>query len=219
MSAQDLDTLLRGQPLLALTIVAILLAIAAQMIAARRPALAGLLRNTAYLGLAAAGILTVVGFALGNRHSDAALWFDRTRPATIEGGETVIALRPDGHFWVRAELNGEPVDFLIDTGATYTSLSREVAERAGVTMSQDNEGRLLDTANGTVVARMGTARTLRFGGILAQDLPLAVLPDASGDTAVIGMNLLSRLKRWRVEDDRLILTPGAPVSNRQGAQE
>nr|WP_246543756.1 TIGR02281 family clan AA aspartic protease [Novosphingobium profundi] len=200
------------QPLLALTIGAIVLAVAAQMVARRHPGLGVGMRNAAYLGMLVAGLLTVVGFASHNRTSDAALWLDHTQAALIEGGETVVAMRADGHFWVKAALNGEPVEFLIDTGATYTTVPQTIAERAGLTLAENGEGRLLDTANGTVVARMASARSLDFGNIETRGLALAVLPDAQNDTAVIGMNLLSQLASWRVEDQRLILAP-RPASN------
>jgi aspartyl protease family protein len=203
----DLGHLAFEQPLLALTIAAILLGVAAGMFMATRPRLGQALRNTAYLGLVAALLLTVAGLARHNDRSDAALWLDRTRPAQIVGRETVIAKRVDGHFWVEAQLDGQPVDFLIDTGATYTGVSRRVAERVGLADVPGDKGMILDTANGPIVARLGLADSLRFGGIEANALPIAIAPDTEVDTNVIGMNLLSQLKAWRVEGDRLVLTP------------
>ncbi|HUD27781.1 MAG TPA: aspartyl protease family protein, partial [Novosphingobium sp.] len=68
-------------------------------------------------------------------------------------------------------------------------------------------GVILETANGPIVARMAEADSLRFGGIEANALPVAIGPDGEVETNVIGMNLLSQLAAWRVEDNRLILTP------------
>jgi len=51
-------------------------------------------------------------------------------------GEIRIRQSPDGHFWVTAEVNGEPARFLVDSGATTTSLSRETARRAGIVPSR-----------------------------------------------------------------------------------
>ena len=65
------------------------------------------------------------------------------------------------------------------------------------------------------VFRLVAARTfvlvvsLFFFFLLARDLDAVVAPGL-GDTNVIGMNLLSRLKAWRVEDNTLILVPNAP---------
>ncbi|WP_159978012.1 MULTISPECIES: TIGR02281 family clan AA aspartic protease [unclassified Novosphingobium] len=207
MNLGELGEFLFDQPLLTLTIAAILLAVGAGMLAASRPRIGHALRNTAYLGLVAALLLTVAQLAGHNNRSEAALWLDRTRPAEIVGKETVIAMRADGHFWVEAQLNGEPVDFLIDTGATYTGVSKRVAQRVGLQPDADDDGVLLDTANGTIVARMASANSLRFGGIEANSLPVAIGPDGEVDTNVIGMNLLSQLASWRVESSRLILVP------------
>ena len=216
-SDDGLGAYLSAQPLLALTIVAILVAVSAGMLASQRPALADWLRKGAYAGMALAGLLTVAHLITTNRTSRAAMMFDRARPAGIEGNETVIAKRGDGHFWVRARLNGVPVDFLVDTGATYTAVSGSVAARAGLfdESEETHEGRVLDTANGPVVVAMARAASLSFGAIDARGIELAVLPDSAdeaGDaedagTNVIGMNLLSGLSAWRVEGDRLILTP------------
>jgi aspartyl protease family protein len=207
MNMGELATFLFDQPLMALTILAILLAVGAGMLAATRPRLGQAMRNAGYLGLVAALLLTVAQLAGHNSRSDAALLLDRTRPAEIVGSETVIAMRADGHFWVEAQLNGTPVEFLIDTGATYTGVSRRVAERVGLRPDANDAGVILETANGPIVARMAEADSLRFGGIEANALPVAIGPDGEVDTNVIGMNLLSRLGAWRVEDNRLILVP------------
>ncbi|EJL35242.1 TIGR02281 family clan AA aspartic protease [Novosphingobium sp. AP12] len=207
MNLAELGGFLFDQPLMTLTIIAILLAVGAGMLAATRPRLGQAMRNAGYLGLVAALLLTVAQLAGHNSRSDAALLLDRTRPAEIVGSETVIAMRADGHFWVEAQLNGTPVEFLIDTGATYTGVSRRVAERVGLRPDANDAGVILETANGPIVARMAEADSLRFGGIQANALPVAIGPDGEVDTNVIGMNLLSRLGAWRVEENRLILVP------------
>ncbi len=67
----------------------------------------------------------------------------------------------------------------------------------------------MDTANGTVQADMTTIGELRFGNVAARGLDAIIAPGL-GPTNVIGMNLLSRLKSWRVEDGVLILVPHNP---------
>ena len=207
MNLGELGSFLYEQPLLALTIAAILLAVLASMVSTSRPRLSHGLRNSAYLGLGAALLLTVAEQAGHNTRSEAAFWLDRTRPAAVEGGQTVVSQRVDGHFWVEAQLNGAPAEFLIDTGATYTGVSQSTARHAGLTPDADNDGMVLDTANGPIVARKATAGSLRFGGIEATGLTIVITPDTESDTNVIGMNLLSQLESWRVEGNKLILVP------------
>ncbi|WP_395333667.1 TIGR02281 family clan AA aspartic protease [Novosphingobium sp. BL-8H] len=207
MNLGELSQFLYEKPLMGLTIAAILVSMLAGMLTMRYPRLSHGLRNTAYLGLTAALLLTVASLASNAHRSDAALWLDQVRPASIQGTQTVLPLRTDNHFWVEAQLNGEPVNFLIDTGATYTGISQSVARRAGIVPDQGDEGVMLDTANGTIVARMATASSLRFGSIEATSLPIAIGPDNEVETNVIGMNLLSQLGSWRVQNNQLILEP------------
>lgn len=207
MNLRELGQLLFENPLLALTVAAILLAVLAGMLAATRPRIGLVLRNASYLGLAAVLLLTVAELAGHNTRSEAAMWLDRTRPAAVEGGETVISQRVDGHFWVEARLNGVPVEFLVDTGATYTGVSARIAGKAALVPDPNDRGVILDTANGPIVARMSTADSLRFGSIDAHGLPIAIAPDNETETNVIGMNLLSQLASWRVEGGKLILVP------------
>jgi len=205
----ELGDLLYEKPLLALTILAILISVAAGMMAQHRPRLGRTLRNLSHLGVVAALLLTVTQIALHNTRSEAALWLDETRQLTVNGSETVVPLRANGHYWARAMLNGEPVDFLIDTGASYTAISKSVASRVGIRKDPADRGVSLVTGNGAIVARLAIADSLTFGSIEAHELPVVVMPDNTTrtETNVIGMNLLSQLASWRVEDGQLILVP------------
>jgi len=127
----------------------------------------------------------------------------------VEGGETRIPLARDGHFWLRAELNGAPANFLVDTGATLTAVSSGLAERAGLEPRRGGLPVTVGTANGPVAAELATAEELRFGNVSARGLDVVIMPNL-GDTNVVGMNLLSRLASWRVEGDEMILVPNNP---------
>ena len=98
---------------------------------------------------------------------------------------------------------------LVDSGATVTALSAQTAAEAGIEVEDSPFPVVLRTANGTVKAQTGTIRELRFGTIVARELAVVVSP-AFGDTDVIGMNFLSRLKSWWVEGQTLILEPNHP---------
>lgn len=128
---------------------------------------------------------------------------------TVEGGETRVKLAPDGHFWIRADVNGHTAPFLVDTGATLTAVSVPTAERAGLAPRSGGVPVRISTANGTVSASLTTIDALRFGNVKAGGLDAVIAPNI-GETNVIGMNLLSRLKSWRVEGDTLILVPNNP---------
>jgi aspartyl protease family protein len=122
----------------------------------------------------------------------------------VQSGEELrIHKAADGHFWVDARVNGESVGFLIDSGATITSLSTASARSAGVEPSSRIPV-LVDTANGTVAVARARAR-IKVGTIERDDM--AVHISDSDDTNVLGMNFLSSLSGWRVEGEWLVLRP------------
>lgn len=125
---------------------------------------------------------------------------------SVAGGETRIPLAPDGHYWVRAEINGAPANFLIDTGATISAVSPAVAARAGLTPRRGGIPVQINTANGSVTAQIASADRLSFGNVAAEGIDVVIAPGL-GDTNIIGMNLLSRLEGWRVEKGVMVLTP------------
>lgn len=132
----------------------------------------------------------------------------------VAGGETIIPIAADGHYWLEAKVNDVPVRFLVDTGATLTAVSAETAQRAGLRPRTGGVPIIISTANGTVHADLTTVETLTFGNITAEGLDAVIAPNL-GRTNVIGMNFLSRLESWRVERGDLILTPGPDRASSQ----
>jgi aspartyl protease family protein len=202
MSGMALDQLL-----MMVAIVAVLAAAAGWMIERERPALSQVLRRSGYLGMLAAGLLLVGQLAQQAERSDAALLMGSRPKLSVVGGETVIPMASDGHFWADALVNGAEVRFLIDTGATMTGMSKDAARDAGINPDPGEMPLQLTTANGTIAATVGRASELSFGSITASNLAVAIPRDLDDDTNVIGMNLLSQLESWRLEGDRLILVP------------
>lgn len=122
----------------------------------------------------------------------------------VEGQETRIPMAIDGHFWVEGRVNGVKVKFLVDSGATMTTIDRETAIRAGVRVS-DRPDQLVRTGNGIIRVSSGRAGQLEIGGIERQNVGLQI---ADNDNLnVLGMNFLSSLSRWGVEGRWLVLIP------------
>lgn len=128
---------------------------------------------------------------------------------SVVGNEVRIRMAPDGHFWVRASIDGVERRLLIDSGATVTALSTQTAGEARLRVGDPVFPMALRTANGTIAAQTATVKALRMGDIVARDLPVVVSP-AFGETDVLGMNFLSQLKSWRVEDGTLVMVPHHP---------
>jgi aspartyl protease family protein len=127
---------------------------------------------------------------------------EATGEPVVEGHEVRIPMSIDGHFWVDGSLNGRRVKFLVDSGATMTTIGRDTAEAAGVTVSA-SRGQIVRTGNGMLRVATGRAETLAVGPIERGDVGLHIAD--SEDLNVLGMNFLSTLERWGVEGRWLIL--------------
>lgn len=121
-----------------------------------------------------------------------------------QGAQIRIPMAIDGHFWVAAKVNGEPVKFLVDSGATMTTIGRNAAERAGVAINPTAD-QLVRTGNGVVRVSSASARSLEVGSIERRDVRMHVAENE--DLNVLGMNFLSSLERWGVEGRWLVLVP------------
>ena len=121
-----------------------------------------------------------------------------------QGRETWIPMAIDGHFWVKARLNGHDVRFLVDSGATTTTVDRITAQTAGVAIS-DRRDQYVRTGNGVIRVASGQADELQIGSITRHDVTLEIADN--DDLNVLGMNYLSSLSRWGVEGRWLVLVP------------
>lgn len=123
----------------------------------------------------------------------------------VEIGEAIrVPMAIDGHFWVEGRLNGVPVSFLVDSGATMTTVGRNTAAATGLDVS-GNRTQLVRTGNGVIRVAMGRAETLAIGAIERRNVMMHVADHE--DLNVLGMNFLSSLDRWGVDGRWLILEP------------
>jgi aspartyl protease family protein len=130
----------------------------------------------------------------------------RAESSGVQVGETLeIKQALDGHFWVDGTINGQAVRFLVDSGATTTSISVDTARRAGIE-PRGGLPAIVRTANGTVTVERGRAERLRIGHIERENVAVHI-SEGFGDVNVLGMNFLSSLSGWGVERNRLILKP------------
>ena len=127
---------------------------------------------------------------------------EATGAPVVEGQEMRIPMAIDGHFWVQGSVNGIPVKFLVDSGATMTTIGRDTAAAADVDVSS-NRNQVVRTGNGMLRVASGRAETLAIGPIERAGVGLHIADH--DDLNVLGMNYLSSLSRWGVEGRWLIL--------------
>jgi aspartyl protease family protein len=125
------------------------------------------------------------------------------RPVEL-GGEVIrVPIAVDGHFWVQAHVNGVPVDFLVDSGATMTTIGRKTAALAGVPVGEQRN-QLVRTGNGLIRVAVARADTVALGDDLERRNVRMFVADGD-ELNVLGMNFLTSLKRWSVEGRWLVL--------------
>jgi aspartyl protease family protein len=110
----------------------------------------------------------------------------------------------DGHFYVRAEVNGIPVMFLADTGASHIVLSPADAEKLGIEKSELKFDRFYETANGTVRGSSIRIADFSIGEIHLKEIGASV-NEAKMRNSLLGMTFFKRLKSYEVKNDVLTL--------------
>jgi aspartyl protease family protein len=152
-------------------------------------------------------VIFAAGFVLISFRDDFGYFAQRLKAEAVgtpveRGRETRIPMSIDGHFWVDARLNGKDVRFLVDSGATMTTVDRDTARAAGVEVSPRRD-QFVRTGNGVIRVSTGRAAELEVGGISRRDIGLQVAEN--DDLNVLGMNFLSTLSRWSVEGRWLVM--------------
>jgi len=101
-----------------------------------------------------------------------------------------VPVSRDGHYYVRGEIHGEALTFMIDTGATYVSVSREFAKAAQLPNGIPG---YFSTANGTAEGQILKGHDVVVEGIRVSGLTIAVAP-LGGKAGLLGQNFLRQFE-------------------------
>jgi aspartyl protease family protein len=128
-----------------------------------------------------------------------------TQRQTSSGYRTVT-LRSDraGHFQVEARVEGWPVNFMVDTGASMIALRETAAARLGIHPAARAYAVRVQTANGVGRAARVRLNRVEVNGITVRDVEAFVVPDRQLSVNLLGMTFLSRVK-WTHDRGRLVL--------------
>ena len=111
------------------------------------------------------------------------------------GREILIAAGPGGHFIASGQINGKPVQFMVDTGATVIAMGRQEAERIGVDWKKGQPS-MGQTAAGVVTAYSVSLTSVRIGDVEVFGVNAMVLP-AEMPFVLLGNSFLSRFSMRR----------------------
>lgn len=128
------------------------------------------------------------------------------RPAKAAPAANSVLFPADrsGHFIINAMVNGAPVHFLVDTGATFVVLSDADAQAAGIDRTLLTFDQRLRTADGETRGALVTLRDIRIGQMEQDNVPAMVL-DSPVSISLLGMSFLKRLERYEIRDGELTL--------------
>lgn len=121
--------------------------------------------------------------------------------------ENVIALHAnrEGHFLTHAKINHEDTLLMVDTGATIVALSYETAEKIGIQVHDSDFNKVARTANGVSKVAHVNLDEITIGDISVQNVNAIIVEPGKLDVNLLGMNFLSKLKRFEFSGKKLLL--------------
>jgi aspartyl protease family protein len=122
-----------------------------------------------------------------------------------KSGELVISLSQDGHFYMDVRVNGKPMRFMIDTGASDIVIGVSDAKKLGINVENLVFNKLYQTANGTsrgasVLLKEIIVGNQKFANVWAS------VNSAEMGTPLLGMSFLRQFSKYEFYRDKLILT-------------
>ena len=121
--------------------------------------------------------------------------------------ELILKRNPAGHYFVPGIINGQPVTFMLDTGATQVALPARLGTQLG--LRAIGPAIYVSTANGAVEARMTLIDELAFGPFVLRQVHATLNPGMDDDDIILmGMNVLKQLEFTQRGDTLILKTLG-----------
>ncbi len=140
----------------------------------------------------------VAGRRVQGRAAERAVSASRGRIVELKAGA-------HGHYYARAEINGRPIDVLVDSGASLVALTYDDARSAGLSIRDSDYTQRVSTANGSARVAPVTLDRVSIGDIAVRDVPAAVSEPGSLATSLLGMSFLGRLQQIDIRSGVLVL--------------
>ena len=115
-----------------------------------------------------------------------------TATAAVDNPSVKLEADTGGHYLAYGSINGRPVTFLVDTGATWIAISRAQAEAIGIDLRRADRSAVA-TASGFARSYSVKLDTVKVGSISLNLVDAVVIDNMPGDVALLGNSFLSRL--------------------------
>jgi aspartyl protease family protein len=119
--------------------------------------------------------------------------------------EVVLSKGLGGHFQAKADINGQRIDMMIDTGASNVALSYTDAELIGIDIGNLRFVQPVVTANGRAMAAPTTLPEIAIGNIRRYNVPASVLERGKLSESLLGLSFLGTLSSFHMRRDQLVL--------------
>ncbi|MBE9635693.1 retropepsin-like aspartic protease family protein [Salipiger mangrovisoli] len=157
------------------------------------------LQQLAAWGLIFLAVIAAIGLWDDIRHTVAP-----QQSVFADQGRIELPRAPDGHYYMTLLINGTPVNFVVDTGATGMVLTRQDAERVGITPDDLAFHASARTANGAVETAPVRLDRVALGAIEDRNLP-AFVNGGEMDNSLLGMSYLQRFDRLEISGGKMVL--------------
>lgn len=174
--------------------------VAGYFVVSHRPRMGQVLRHGALWALIFVGAIAAVG-----------LWEDirtdvipRQAVMTEDGARIEVPRAYDGHYYLTLGLDGVPVQFVVDTGASEVVLTQEDARRVGLDPERLVYSGVAGTANGTVRTARVRLDQVTLGPLADRNVPVWV-NQGEMPQSLLGMSYLNRFERIEISGGTLVL--------------
>jgi aspartyl protease family protein len=131
----------------------------------------------------------------------------KAAPDIVPTGARTLSIPrdPRGHFQAEGRIDGQRIDFMVDTGASVIALNEKSAARFGLRPQRGDYNATVATANGTIKAARTRLAMVELGGLVVRDVEAMVLPDEALSENLLGLSFLSKLKRFEYAGGKMVL--------------
>lgn len=125
--------------------------------------------------------------------------------ANYNPNAVVLRAGRGGHFFTEAEIDGRPINVMVDTGATNVALNYRDAERAGIYLKHSDFTHRTRTANGIARVAPVMLHSVQIGSIKVRNVQASVAEPGINHPTLLGMAFLNKLDRVEIRSGKLIL--------------